>query len=61
MSLVVEVDDFGAITVPAELLQAQPHARFMIERTGNDVVLRPVQEQFTEHNTAEQRVNALQT
>ena len=45
MSHVVEVDDAGALTVPAGVIGAEPHTRFRIEVQGDLVVLRREDEQ----------------
>jgi hypothetical protein len=46
MSQIVEVDEHGAIQLPAELLQAvKPHTRFAVERRGATLVLQPLASQ----------------
>jgi hypothetical protein len=43
MSQIVEVDERGAIQLPADLLAAvKPHTRFTLERRGTTLVLQPV-------------------
>ncbi len=41
--MILEVDDRGELTLPAELVRASPHARLEAEREGERVVLRAVE------------------
>ncbi len=41
MSEVVEVDDSGALVISAKWLQAEPHARYLVERVGDALLVRP--------------------
>jgi len=42
--MIVEVNDAGEITLPAELVQAAPHTRLKANREGDLVVLQPLTE-----------------
>jgi len=43
MPQIVELDDHGAIQLPADLLAAvKPHTRFTLERRGTTLVLQPL-------------------
>ena len=43
MSQIVELDERGAIQLPADLLAAvPPHTRFTLERRGTTLVLQPL-------------------
>lgn len=43
MSLIVEVDERGAIQLPADLLAAvKPHSRYLLEQRGTSLVLQPI-------------------
>lgn len=45
MTQIVEVDEHGAIQLPADLLAAvKPHTRFALERRGATLVLQPLTE-----------------
>ncbi len=60
MSQIVEVDEHGAIQLPAELLLAvKPHTRFVLEIQGVNLVLRRVEGQpFWATATPQQRAAA---
>jgi hypothetical protein len=60
MSQIVEVDERGAIQLPADLLTAlKPHSRFVLERQGANLVLRPVNAApFWETATPQERAEA---
>ena len=43
MSQIVEVDERGAIQLPADLLAAvKPHTRFALEQRGTTLILQPL-------------------
>jgi hypothetical protein len=61
MPQIVEVDERGAIQLPAELLAAmKPHTRFALERRGMTLVLQPLSsEPFWMTATPEERAAAV--
>ncbi len=61
MSQIVEVDDRGAIQLPADLVAAmKPHTQFVLERRGTTLVLQPlISESFWMTATPTERVVAL--
>jgi transglutaminase-like putative cysteine protease len=61
MTQIVEVDERGTIQLPADLLTTlKPHARFVLERRGATLVLRPVASQlFWATATPEERAAAV--
>ena len=61
MSQIVEVDEQGAIQLPAELLTTvKPHTRFALERRGATLVLQPLASQpFWATATPEERAAAV--
>jgi len=46
--MIVEVNDAGEITIPAELVQAAPHTRLKANREGDLVVLQPLTDELAE-------------
>lgn len=42
--MILEVNDAGELTLPPELVQAAPHTRLIVDRSGEAVVLKPVLE-----------------
>ncbi len=59
VEVIVEVDDSGALVLPAKWLHAEPHTRYLVERVGDAVWLRPEHEKpFWETATPEQRAAA---
>jgi hypothetical protein len=42
--MVLEVNDAGELVLPPELVQAAPHTRLAVDRTGETVVLKRVAE-----------------
>jgi hypothetical protein len=61
MGQIVEVDERGAIQLPAELLSAmKPHTRFVLEQRGTTLVLQPLGSQpFWNTATPEDRAAAV--
>jgi hypothetical protein len=61
MSQIVEVDEHGAIQLPADLLlSVKPHTRFALELRGATLVLQPVEsEAFWTTATPEERAVAV--
>jgi hypothetical protein len=61
MSQIVEVDEHGAIQLPADLLIAvKPHTRFALEMRGATLVLQPLEsEPFWTTATPEERAAAV--
>lgn len=41
--MVLEVSESGELVVPAELVKAPPHARLAVERQGENLVLKPLE------------------
>lgn len=59
MSLIVEVNEDGALQLPDEVLEAiKPNSRFVVEIQNKTVVLSPVEETkpFWETATPEERI-----
>jgi hypothetical protein len=44
MAQIIEVDEQGALHLPAQMLGVRPHTRYIVERQGNALILRPATE-----------------
>jgi hypothetical protein len=62
MAQIIKVDEQGALHLPAQMLGVRPHTRYIVERQGNALILRPATEHkqpFSATATPEARVARL--